>query len=749
MKKFLGFFTATLILFGAVFMIYWEYVRPSEYMIFVESFGHGVVTVDSKNTRGTDEKYRVACPNGQELTLNINPERTDSAYYDLNKLVVNGIDVTDQVNMLQYRLTATDKINVLAFFKKGKRPEGYKTESSALNVKEPDIDRYAENAYIGSYAAYDIKDPCIFYDEKSGYYYCFGSDNVVIKSKDLVNWSSRTTYFPSPSEAQSNAIMSFKSFKSVKEWAKEHGYGEDETFSDKNQDRTPLAPEIVYRDGTYYLYFSLSKTENANESAIFCVKTDNLAKAIDKKKWTDVGLVISSCGRHAGTEIKEDENGEKTKNTVKSSYDAANAVHPSIIDTKNGLFMVYGGYYGRSRIGGEIYVVELAKKTGLLKNESAYNSAGEVISTLHGSGRFQSGILIADPGRIPALTKNDGSLVSAADIAYNADTGYYYLFVTYGDSDSNYNVRVARAKTPEGPYFDFNGEKMSEFGKSARNNQYTKGYLLAGGYNFFGSGGGGVTYNDIGRASIGSPSLIKTSKGSWFMGAQSQVYFKIDETITTGVAVAEENMVPAQARPSLEVREIRWTTDGWPMASPEMYSGTKGNTKVKQADLYGNWDVVVFDNSGNSDNYTAVERSVSQTVSVLENTVISQNDTLKAKKIKPENKLTKESGFYSLTVDSVRYSIYPMTVWDWELDEGSLVFTGIGEDGSTIWGKKNFADALGINTDMFHYLVSISDEATAAKYTEKLQKISENPSQTDIDAMTGEMVDIIIAQQSK
>ena len=123
MKKFLAFFTATVLLFAGVFLIYWKYVRPSEYMVFVQSFGHGVITVDSKETVGTDEKYRVTCDNGQELTLNINPERTDSTYYNLKKLIVNGVNVTDEVNMLQYKVKADKKLNVLAFFKKGKRPE--------------------------------------------------------------------------------------------------------------------------------------------------------------------------------------------------------------------------------------------------------------------------------------------------------------------------------------------------------------------------------------------------------------------------------------------------------------------------------------------------------------------------------------------------------------------------------------------------------------------------------------------------
>lgn len=747
MKKFFAFFTATLILFAAVFVIYWEYVRPEDYVVFIESFGHGVVTVDSKETSGTDEKYKVVCENGQELTLNINPERTDSTYYNLKKLIINGENVTDQVNMLQYKATVDGKLNILAFFKKGKRPSGYEIEEAAASVDSPEIDRYADNKYIGSYAAYDIEDPSVIYDEKSGYYYCFGSDNVVIKSTDLLNWTSRTTYFPYPDGASSNAIMSFSAFESVEKWAKEHGYGKDETYSEKNQDRTPLSPEIIYRNGTYYLYFSLSKTEDANESAIFCVKTDDLAKSIETKEWQDVGLVISTCGRHAGTEIVEDENGEKTKHSVKASYDAANAVHPSVINTDNGLFMAYGCSYGRSHIGGEIYIVELSTKTGLLKADSNYNSTGDVVSTLHGSSRYQAGTLIADPGRIPALSKTDGSLVSGADIVYNKDTGYYYLFVTYGESASNYNIRIARAKTLEGPYLDYNGMNMADFGTSARNNQYTKGFKLIGGYNFASSSGGGVAYTDIGRASIGSPAVIKTTKGNWFVCSQSQLYFKVDSLITTGAATAEEYGIETFAYPCLEVREIKWSTDGWPMACPETYSGVAGSKKVKQSSLYGNWDVVVFDNSGDSDNYKAVERNVSSTVTVLENAVISSKDIEKNRKLKVSTPLVKEDGYYTLTVDSVRYSIYPTAVWDWELEEGTIVFTGIGEDGSTIWGKKNFSDALGINTDVFYYVLGMCDETVKEEYQNKMQEISSNPSQADIDAMTGELVDIVLSAE--
>lgn len=749
MKKFLGFFTATVLLFAAVFFIYWEYIRQADSMVFIESFGHGVITVDSRETTGSDEKYRVVCDNGQMLTLNINPERTDSTYYNLEKLVVNGEDVTDEVNMLQYRVTAESKVNVLAYFKKGKRPSGYEAEEAAAKVERPEVERYAENEYIGSYAAYDIKDPCIFYDEKSDYYYCFGSDNVVVKSRELLNWTSRTTYFPTPEGAQSNTVMDFSAFESVEKWAKEHGYGDDLTYSDKNEDRTTLAPDIIYREGRYYLYFSLSKILDANESAIFCVSTDDLEESLQTKQWRDEGLVISSCGRHAGSEFVDDGEGEKAKHSLKASYDKANAVHPSVISTKNGLFMAYGGYYGRGSTDGEIYIVELSPKTGLLKAASAYNSQGELISTLHGSNRYQTGTLIADPGRIPALSKKDGSLVGGADIVYNSETGYYYLFVTYGTSESNYNIRVARCQSPVGPYTDYLGADMADFGASARNNQYTKGYQLVGGYNFLSSGGGGVTYTDMGRASVGSSSIVKTSKGNWFMGAQSQLYFKVGTEITTGASVAEAQGVSALAYPCLEIRQLKWTKDGWPMACPQVYSGKTSSAKIKQSSLYGNWDVIIFDNSASSEDYRAVARSTSETVTMLESAVITQSDIASSRKIRSEGILTKADGFYTVTIDSVRYSIYPSAVWDWELKEGTIVFTGIGDDGSTIWGKKNFSDALGINTNTFYYVLSMCDEATQEKYTKKLKKISSNPSQSDIDAMTSEMVDLVLAAAKK
>ncbi len=57
--KFLAFLTMTLVLFGALFGIYWRYIRVSKYPVFIESFDNGVVTVESTEAVGTDDKYKV------------------------------------------------------------------------------------------------------------------------------------------------------------------------------------------------------------------------------------------------------------------------------------------------------------------------------------------------------------------------------------------------------------------------------------------------------------------------------------------------------------------------------------------------------------------------------------------------------------------------------------------------------------------------------------------------------------------
>lgn len=744
-SKFLMFLTLTLILFGMVFGLYWKYIRSAEYPVFLESFDHGVLTVDSLETTGKDNKYKLFWDKDEIITVNINPERTSKAYYNLDKLIVNGEDVTDQVSMLQYRTPVTSKMTILAYFKKGKAPEAVAENTVKGSAKTPVITKYYDNTYVGAYAAYDVEDPAIFADTKSGYYYCFGSDNVVIKSKDMVNWTGRTTYFKTPENANTNAIMDFSQFESVKAWAETHGYDNYYAVSDTNSDRTPLSPDIVKIGDVYYLYYSLSKQAGANESAIFVAKTNDLAKSISEKKWADGGMVICSCGRHAGTEKVTDAEGNRSDQAVTAQYDAANAVHPSVYYDGASLYMVYGGYQGGDTINGGIYLLELDPATGLIKAGSSVNTAGETIGTIHGSDEKTAGTLLARPGTAPALTQGGSSIISAADITYNKDTGYYYLFTTYGVDDTNYNIRVARSESISGPYTDFKGNSMTD--TSA--NQYDRGYMLLGGYSFTSSSKGSVAYTDIGRASVGSPKLMLASNGVWLMASQSQLYYKVGKDIVTGSVIAEKEGITANTEPSLDIRELSWDDTGWPIVMPEIFTGRPASTDTNEEDMYGIWDVLVFDSSADKKDYRAVSRSASQRLSILKQAVISAKDIAGGKELNTKGTLKKEGDCYKLTVDGVEYKLHTRYLWDWELKQGSLIFTGLGADGSTIWGKKNFSSTTGMYTDAFYYLYDMCDDATKAEVDEKVAKISANPSQTHIDVLSEAMIKRIVAAQQE
>lgn len=736
--KIFAFFIMTVALFAAVFNLYNKYVRVTEYPVFLESFGHGILTVDSTETVGEDGKYKVDWAKDEIITVNINPERTAGSYYNLKKLEVNGVDVTDEVSMLQYRTAVTEKMTILATFKKGKAPSGTKENEVKGKAKEPVISKYFDNAYVGAYAAYDIEDPSVFYDEGSGYYYCFGSDNTVIKSKDLVNWSGRTTYFRTPENANTNAIMDFTQFESVKSWAKAHGYDDVYIDSDSNSDRTPLAPDVVKVGSNYYLYFSLSKQAGANESAIFVVKTKNIAEAISEKRWTDGGMVICSCGRHSGVHKYFDENGNKVEASVNAQYDDANAVHPSVFYDGNSMYMVYGGYFGSDEINGNIYMLELDAKTGLIKEGSSVNSSGDKIGTLHGDSARSAGTLVARPGKIPALSGSEG-LVSAADLVYNKDTGYYYLFTTYGVDDTNYNIRVARSTNVTGPYTDFSGQSMVQGG-----NQYDKGFMLIGGYNFTSSSKGSVAYTDTGRASVGSPAIVKVSNGAWFMAAQSQLYYKVGSDIVTGSVIAEQQAIVVNSEPCLEMREILWDDTGWPVVMPEIFTGVRASKKIASKDMYGIWDVLVFDRSADKKDYRAVARTASQRLTIYSDVIISAKDIAENRELNTSGALKEEDGYYKMTVDGIEYKLYPRFMWDWELEKGSLVFTGIGADGSTIWGKKSVSPTSGVYTDAFYYLYDKCDSATKETVDNKVKKISSNPTQSAIDSLSKTIIKSLV-----
>lgn len=152
------------------------------------------------------------------------------------------------------------------------------------------------------------------------------------------------------------------------------------------------APDIIYMDGYYYLYYSASQW-GTSYSAIGVLRSDSLASP----HWEDQGMVVYSSGH--STDI--------------------NAIDPSLLmDSDGKVWMSYGSW------SGGIGVIEINPSTG--------KAIGSVTHVAGGNSQAYEG----------------------SDLMKNGD--FYYLFVNRGTCcngiASGYYVEVSRSTNVKGPY---------------------------------------------------------------------------------------------------------------------------------------------------------------------------------------------------------------------------------------------------------------------------------------------------------
>lgn len=170
--------------------------------------------------------------------------------------------------------------------------------------------------------------------------------------------------------------------------------------------RTGLAPDIIKLGDRYHLY--VARNVGAQPKAeIEMISTRSLDPASPDYKWEPGGIIV-------GTDGVEDCNG----------------IDPGLLlDRAGRLWLVYGSYFGFIRI------VELDPKTGKRLD--------------------------------PAVKPVDIAINCEAAILIQQDE-WYYLLATHGSccqgANSNYNIRVGRARQPTGPFLDHDGFDMLQGG---------------------------------------------------------------------------------------------------------------------------------------------------------------------------------------------------------------------------------------------------------------------------------------------
>jgi arabinan endo-1,5-alpha-L-arabinosidase len=242
-----------------------------------------------------------------------------------------------------------------------------------------------------------VHDPVLIKEKDTYHLFCTGPGISHFISNDMITWHQTDSVFVNKPTWTKKVVADFKNHI----WA----------------------PDIVYKNGKFYLYYSVSAF-GKNTSAIGVTTNLSLDPKNPKYKWYDEGIVIQSH----------------------PNRDLWNAIDPNIaFDDNDNPWLSFGSFW------------EGLKLVKLNKNLTAINEPQEWYT-------------IARRHRVDSLTDADpGNAAIEAPFIFKKE-GYYYLFVSWDyccqGKNSTYKVVVGRAKNIDGPYFDKENKSMFQGGGS-------------------------------------------------------------------------------------------------------------------------------------------------------------------------------------------------------------------------------------------------------------------------------------------
>lgn len=301
-------------------------------------------------------------------------------------------------------------------------------------------------------AGVSVHDPSIY--KVDGKYYIFGSHMSTAVSEDLRTWTSLGDGYKVKDSIYYELMANDEAF----------AYSGSKKSLIPTDDRKwhVWAPDVIYNEetGLYYLYFCTTSTWNASN---LCYATSESIEG--PYEWK--GALIYS-GFTAETLDATDVTEYVDRDTAKDRYikksneynfnKFPNAIDPTVLyDGEGRLWMVYGSW------SGGMYLLELDKATG------------EVIHPEEDEAKR------VDPYFGKRLLGGNHSSIEAPYILYDEESGYYYLFVSYGGltREGGYQIRVFRSETIDGDYVDMNGEYPMDTNNPEH---YPYGLKLSGNY---------------------------------------------------------------------------------------------------------------------------------------------------------------------------------------------------------------------------------------------------------------------------
>ncbi|MDR0645359.1 MAG: glycoside hydrolase family 43 protein [Treponema sp.] len=454
-----------------------------------------------------------------------------------------------------------------------------------------------------------VHDPSVF--PADDVFYVIGSHLAMAKTGDFIQWNQVSSDWNGRPNILYPADNPDPSVQTMKEQIADVMRGQ----------RNPLgffASDIhLMPDGKFYHYYSITASWYC--SAIGLAVGDSA-----EGPYVTQGLIVRS-----GEAADDSKTPDGTSAWIQIRF--PNCIDPQAFFDNDGKFwLVYGSW------SGGIFLLELDPSTGMLKEGAAINAES------NGYGR--------------RLIRNAHGAVEGPYIIYSPQSGYYYLFVSFGGlaAAGGYNMRVFRSTSPDGPYED---TVNHDIGKEFRHTSLKDyGVKIMGGYQFSRLGG---------PPGLGNVGYLSPGHNSVWYDADTGRYFLIYHQRFSGRGEYHE----------VRVRELFVTEDNWFAASPFRYDGGRVRSFIPDQ-LTGDWRLI---NHGRDNNTTPHESRIYQ--------------------FRGDGKITEDSGkdvgiwelgddgkTANITVDGILYKGVFLRCWDDEDNSWVQAFTALSGEGVALWG---------------------------------------------------------------
>jgi arabinan endo-1,5-alpha-L-arabinosidase len=260
------------------------------------------------------------------------------------------------------------------------------------------------------------------------------------------------------------------------------------------------------------------------------------------------------------------------------------------------------------------------------------------------------------------LLGGNHSCIEAPYMAYNRDTGYYYLFLSYGGLGVNdgYNMRVCRSKNVEGPYEDAQGHSMEDCACQP-GNFWNNDDIAPYGVKIM----GGCQFVPLEGENSPKASVVRSPghNSVWHDGATDR-WFLIHHT----------RFAPRDDRYIVQTRQMWFNDYGWPCVAPTRYVTDDKFPADAAYQPFGTFKVLSHGQDVNT-----VEH-VSAPLEFHEDFTVSgdMNGTFESD----------GEGRLNVTLDGVEYRGFCSVGYDGDQDEFVSTFTAMSRDGQTLWGVR-------------------------------------------------------------